>query len=891
MMRQYQQLKARFPGTLLMFRLGDFYELFFDDASVAARELQITLTSREMGRGRRVPMCGVPYHAVEGYLARLVERGYRIALCDQVEDPRKARGLVKRDIVRVVTPGTVMESSLLPQDANSYLAAIASGKQWWGLAIADLSTGEFQVTELSGPERDAQLAEELGRVHPREILVPEDADEALEAVVGGGHRLTPLEVSKFDAVAGRRILKEHFRVASLDGFGCEGLPYAIAAAGVLLQYLKETQFSPLTHITRIVTYTPENFLALDGSTRRNLEIVQNVRDGTATGTIFGILDETRTRMGSRKLRQWLLQPLRNEETIVRRQDAVGAFVAAPRVREVARTALAGMADLERLTGRVGHGSVTPRELVALAHSLRRLPAFVRSIETVTAILVQQLVGQIQSHDELAGQIEAAIVDQPPISPMDGGVIREGYNTDLDALRLTAREGKTWIAQLEASERARTGIKSLKIGFNKVFGYYIEVSKSNLPLVPSDYIRKQTLTNGERFITEAMKDREGQILGAEERIGELEYSLFCDLRERVAAHADVLLQSARAVAEIDVLIALAEVASTFGYVRPEIVAEPVLEIRAGRHLVVERLLEGERFVPNDLRVSSEDRAVLVVTGPNMAGKSTYLRQAALIVLLAQIGAFVPAEAARVGLADRIFTRIGATDDIATGRSTFLVEMQEVASILHHASRQSLVILDEVGRGTSTYDGMSLAWAVVEYLHDQIGARTLFATHYHELTELSSLLPRVHNVNVLVKEAGDRIVFLRRVAEGGADRSYGIHVAQLAGIPQSVIDHAQRILHNLEAAATVRPREGSTRPPIPSRATHVQQLPLPLEMLSPVEEALLTLSLESITPLDAISTLHALREQVRHRIATATSAGHQSPVARVKRHGPKPRATGP
>ncbi len=892
MMRQYQRLKARFPGTLLMFRLGDFYELFFDDAVVAARELQITLTSREMGRGQRVPMCGVPYHAVESYLARLVERGYRIAICDQLEDARRARGLVKRDIVRVVTPGTVMEASLLPQDANSYLVAVASGEQGWGVAVADLSTGEFQVTELSGEQRNQDLVDEMARLRPREILVPEDVRGALEAVVGQGVRLTALDTSQFDAAAGRRILREHFRVTSLDGFGCEGLPHAIAAAGALLQYLKETQFSPLTHITKIVTYTPENFLVLDESSRRNLEIVRNLRDGTATGTVLGALDETKTRMGSRKLRQWLLQPLRDREAILRRQDAVGALLAAPRVRSVAGTALAGIADLERLTGRIGHGSVTPRELVALGQSLRRLPVFVQGIEGISVALVQELVGQIQSHNELAGLIEAAIVGQPPISAQDGGVIRDGYNADLDALRRTAREGKDWIAQLEASERARTGIKSLKIGFNKVFGYYIEVSKSNLPLVPSEYIRKQTLANGERYITDGMKEREAQILGAEERVAELEYGLFCEVRERVATHADALLQSARAVAELDVLGALAEVAATFRYARPEIVEDPILEIRAGRHAVVERLLvEGERFVPNDLRVSSADRAVLVVTGPNMAGKSTYLRQAALIVLLAQIGAFVPAETARVGLVDRIFTRIGATDDIATGRSTFLVEMQEVASILHHATRRSLVILDEVGRGTSTYDGMSLAWAVVEYLHDQTGARTLFATHYHELTELSSLLPRVHNVNVLVKEEGDHIVFLRRVVDGGADRSYGIHVARLAGIPQSVIDHAQRILHNLEAASTVRSREDPFLLPMPSRATSVQQLPLPLDALSSVEEALLALSLESMTPLEAISTLHALREQVRQRVTSPRGTTHPGTVARVKRHGPKPRATGP
>lgn len=870
-----------------MFRLGDFYELFFDDATLAAKELQITLTSRELGRGRRVPMCGVPYHAVEGYLARLVERGYRIAICDQLEDPRKAKGLVKRDVVRVVTPGTVIETSLLPQDANSYLVAVAPGEQQWGLAVADLSTGEFQVSELSGEQRTQRLAEELARLRPREVLIPDTDRSAFEALGLEGMRYTSLEAMRFDSAQARRILKEHFRVATLDGFGCESLPFAVAAAGALLQYLKETQFSPLAHITRIVTYTPDEFLVLDDSTRRNLEIIRNLHDGTTSGTLLGVLDECRTRMGSRKLRQWLQQPLLDRDAIIARQDAIGMLVESPRLRQELSSALTGVGDLERLTGRIGHGSATPREVVAFAQTLRRVPMIIASLTTARAERILELGSQIHSHDGLATMIEAAIIDQPPIGVQAGGIIREGYNADLDALRRGSREGKDWIARLEAEERSRTGIKSLKIGFNRVFGYYIEVTKSNLTSVPADYIRKQTLANAERFITEPMKERETAILGAEERVAELEYSLFCEVRDRLAAHADSLLSTARAIAELDAFGALAEIAATFRYVRPDIIEESILEIRACRHPVVERLLEGERFVPNDLHVGSADRAVLIVTGPNMAGKSTYLRQAGLIVLMAQMGSFVPAEAARVGLVDRIFTRIGATDDIATGRSTFLVEMQEVANILHHASKRSLVILDEVGRGTSTYDGMSLAWAVVAYLHDQIGARTLFATHYHELTELGTLLPRVHNVNVLVREEGDRVVFLRKVVDGGADRSYGIHVARLAGIPQAVVDHAQRILRNLEAASATRPRQG---PSMPSRAASGQQLPLPLEVLTSVEEALLTLSLESMTPLEAISTLHSLRELVRQRLASPIPAPHPAPTARIKRHGPKPRSMG-
>lgn len=885
MMRQYHGLKARFPGTLLMFRLGDFYELFYDDARIAARELEITLTSREVGKGRRVPMCGVPYHALDSYLARLVERGHRIAICDQLEDPRRAKGLVKRDVVRVITPGTVIEPNLLPHHANNYLVAINPGDGVWGLAAADLSTGEFQVTELAGATRDARLGEELSRLGPREILAPEGAGERVKELQTPEVRLTSLEDWRFDPYTARQRLIDHLQVASLDGFGCEHLPAAIGAAGALLHYLQETQRSSLTHFRRIVTYSTDEALGLDASTRRNLELVRNLRDGTAAGTLVEVLDETKTAMGARKLRQWLLQPLADHGAIVHRHDAVEELLRAPRQREALRDALSGIADLQRLVGRVGHGSANARELAALAASLRKLPQIIRPLEGIQAELLVHLKHQTSPHDDIAALIEAAIVEQPPITVQDGGVIRDGYSAELDTLREAAREGKHWIAGLETQERARTGIKSLKVGFNKVFGYYIEISKSNLHLAPADYIRKQTLTNAERFITEAMKEREAAILGAEERMAELEYALFCDVRDRLAAQADALLTTAEAVAEVDVLAALAEGAAVGQYARPEIVDDPVLEIQSGRHPVVERLLQGERFVPNDLRMSVDDRAMLIVTGPNMAGKSTYLRQAALIAVMAQIGSFVPAAAARIGLVDRIFTRVGAVDDIATGRSTFLVEMQEVANILHNATRRSLVILDEVGRGTSTYDGMSIAWAVVEYLHDHVSARTLFATHYHELTELASLLPRVHNVNVLVKEEENRIVFLRKVAEGGADRSYGIHVAHLAGLPQAVIDQAQRILQRLEAASPAGPTGETFLPPIPSRATGALQLPLPLSPLSPVEEALLALALEAMTPLDAMAALHSLREQVRQRFGTSRVPPHTGKVVRMKRHGPK------
>jgi DNA mismatch repair protein MutS len=879
MLQQYHQLKARYPGMLLMFRLGDFYELFYDDALVAARDLDITLTSREVGRGRRIPMCGVPYHAVDTYLARLVERGHRVAVCDQLEDPQKVQGLVRRDVVRVVTPGTVIEQALLPQHANNYLVAVMPAEHAWGLAATDLSTGEFQVTELVTDERDARLLEELARFAPREILLPESATARLTEVATAGVRLTTLEDWRFDVSIARQLLLTHFKVTTLDGFGCEQLPAAIGAAGALLRYLQETQRSPLAHLRRIVTYASDGSLVVDAGTRRNLEILRNLRDGGTSGTLVEVLDDTSTGMGARRVRQWLVQPLVDRAPLERRLDAVEYLSSSGRVRGELRGVLRSLADLQRLVGRIGHGSAGARDLIALAGSLQRVPEIRRLLADAPGELAR-LREEISPHDEVATLIHAAIVDDPPATVLEGGLIRAGYSVELDAVRQVAREGKDWIATLETQERARSGIKSLKVGFNKVFGYYIEVSKPNLPLVPPDYVRKQTLVGAERYITEGMKEREAAILGAEERIAELEYALFCDVRDRVALHAEALLRTADAVADLDVFAALAEVAAANGYVRPALTDESVLEIRGGRHPVVERVLAGERFVPNDVMVSATERAILIVTGPNMAGKSTYLRQVALITLMAQIGSFVPATAARVGVADRIFTRVGATDDLATGRSTFLVEMQEVANILHHARPQSLIILDEVGRGTSTYDGMSLAWAVVEYLHDHVGARTLFATHYHELTELAGLLPRVHNVNVLVKEEGHHIVFLRTVADGRADRSYGIHVAQLAGLPAGVIEQAQRILTRLEATAGLAPTEGTFLPPMPTRAAGAAQMPLPLAARSAVEDALLALPLEAMTPMDAMAALHELREQLRQRPSQA-EAIPPGKVVRLKR----------
>ncbi len=858
MMRQYQELKARYPGALLMFRLGDFYELFFDDATIAARELEIVLTSREVGKGRRVPMCGVPHHALAGYLGRLVDRGYRIAICDQVEDPRKARGLVRREVTRVVTPGTVMDAAMLPAREHRYLAAVVEEGGTWGLAAVDLSTGDFLVTQIEGDDAERRLADELARLDPREIIVQDGPGGEMPRVLSLLPRTT-FDAWRFEPGLARQALIAHFRVASLEGFGCEDLPVATAAAGALLQYLQQTQLSPLDHLRSLRVYTTDRALSLDETTRRNLEILRNRRDGTTAHTLLSVLDETVTPMGGRMLRDWLMRPLIDPDAIEIRQQAVAAVLDDRVRRRALREALKAMPDLPRLVSRIGHGSATARDLVALQAGLEGLPAVREEAARLADARFAVLSQAIEPHSEIAAHIARAIVNDPPLSIRDGGIIRSGYDAALDELRAAASGGKAWIAGLEAHERERTGIRSLRVGFNKIFGYYIEVSNANRHLVPPDYIRKQTLTGAERYITPEMKEREAAILGAEERMAEMEYEVFVALREAIAASSTSLLETARALAEVDVLLALAEAAERGGYVRPEVVDDPVLEIRAGRHPVVERLLEGERFVPNDLVLDVRDRALLIVTGPNMAGKSTLLRQAALITIMAQMGSFVPAASARVGVADRIFTRVGATDDLTADRSTFLVEMQEVARIILGATRRSLIILDEVGRGTSTYDGMSLAWAVVAYLHERIGARTLFATHFHELTELADLFPRVHNVSMQVQEQGDQIVFLHTVAEGRADRSYGIHVAQLAGIPDDIIEDARRILQQLEAAAA-RPREPDAAP-LPARARRARQLPLALDLTSPIEEALLALAIESMTPLEALQTLADLRERAR------------------------------
>ena len=867
MMAQYRQFKAQYPDAILMFRLGDFYEMFFADAEVAARELELVLTGRDAGKDLgRVPMCGIPHHAVEGYLARLIEKGFKVAVCEQMEDPRTAKGLVKRDVIRVVTPGTLVEPRLLPEKRNRYLAAVCQGKAGFGLAIADLSTGEFACCELLGAEGGRVLLDELGRLDPAEVLL-EPGLAAEERWLAALHLHTAAAVSngsarEFQPATARRVLCEHFGLASLHGFGCEDKPLAMAAAGAALAYLAETQKTSLGHISGLSVYYPGDFLVLDAATRRNLELTAPLMAGGRRGTLLGVLDRTVTAMGGRLLRRWVEQPLLRLNEIHDRQSAVGALVAGALLRADLRDLLGRVHDLERLAGRVAYGTANARDLQALAVSLGQVPGLAHLLGGAGSGHLAALAAALDPCDDLRELLDRAIAPEPPASLTEGGLLREGYDAEVDRLRRAGREGKDWIAALEGRERERTGIRSLKVGFNKVFGYFIEVTTPNLPQVPTEYIRKQTIANGERFLTPELKEMESEILGAEEKLVALEYQLFTAIRGQVAAHVARVQGVARAVAELDALASLAEVAVAGGYCCPEIDAGESLQISDGRHPVLERLLPAGTFVPNDTLLDTGEHRLLLITGPNMGGKSTYMRQVALITLMAQMGSWVPARAARVGVVDRIFTRVGASDDLATGQSTFMVEMAETASILHGATSRSLILLDEVGRGTATFDGLSLAWAIAEHIHRDIGAKTLFATHYHELCELEGLLPGVQNYSVAVREQGDEVIFLHRIAKGGADRSYGIHVAQLAGLPAGVIERAREILAGLDADEAKR-REQRREAVQRVRQRPATQLTFLEQKRHPVLDELLGLNVMALTPIDALNLLYKLQEKARER----------------------------
>lgn len=896
LMQQYHSIKRQHPHALLLFRLGDFYELFYEDAVVAARQLQITLTSRNREKGQAVPMCGVPYHAAETYIARLIRAGHKVAICEQMEDPSRAKKLVRREVIRVLTPGTATDSPLLETRENNFLAAIArnGGTKPVGLAFVDFSTGEFRATEFAGPSAEPRLRDALEILRPREILTraqvatlfPDPAASPQATLDGLGATETRLEPWVFEHAYSERILTEHFRVATLDGFGFAGHSQAIAAAGGLLHYLRETaaigvaepasangtaiQTRPagrgLEHLDQIAFYEQQDALSLDHVTVRNLELLQPALGDEPSATLLFTLDRTATGMGARLLRSLILRPSIDRDEIEARLDAVTELKSATMIRDEIRRALDAILDLERLTSRVTLGNVTPRDLLALSRSLSAIPAMRGMLSRCKAPRLAHLHFQMDELTDIRDQVSRAIADDPPAQPTEPGIIRRGYNAELDELRDLSRSSKQTIAAMEERERKRTGIASLKIRFNNVFGYYIEISKANQHLAPPDYTRKQTLANAERFTSPELKDYETKVLEADERAIEIERRLYRELREAIAAEASRLRQTATAIAQTDVLINFALLAAERNYTRPKFTESGCgigangtgrgeLLIAGGRHPVIEALLEqrGERFVPNDIYLDDAS-PILLITGPNMGGKSTYLRQAAVITIMAQMGGFVPATEARLPLIDRIFTRIGATDNLARGRSTFLVEMSEVAAILNTATSASLVLLDEVGRGTATFDGLSIAWAVVEHLHQNARPRTLFATHYHELTELEQLLPSVKNLHVAVREVGGEIVFLRRVEPGAADKSYGIEVARLAGLPPTVIARAREVLAEHEKGEQHVTKELS--PGAASAQQPVMFTPVNQEVL----DALRAADLDDLKPLEALNLLAALKKQL-------------------------------
>jgi DNA mismatch repair protein MutS len=851
--RQYLDIKRRYPQAIVFFRLGDFYETFDDDAKVVARELEIVLTSRPVGKNQRVPLAGIPHQALGSYMARLIAKGYKVAICEQMEAPGKGKTLLHRQVVRVVTPGTVVETGLLEQRSNNYLAGMIQEGEAFGLAYVDVSTGEFACSQLS----QESLSAELDRLQPAELLLPLNQEPPLTTTAS----ITRLDEDGFEVEAARQCLLEHFSAATLAGLGLDGQTLALRAAGAALHYLADNQRFVLSHIARLTTYDPNGYMVLDANARRHLEVFQPLRPDGGSASLLATIDLTETAMGGRLLRRWLGQPLLDPSAIGQRQDGVQLFFDSGVRRGQVAALLAKMPDLERLLGRISGGVATPREVIAFRRGLEIIPDMQRALDLDAASAAgkrrvrEDLLAACQACDEAATLIAAAIADDPAASFEEGGIIRPGLSPELDAVRATAADARKFLTNLERRERERTGIKSLKVGYNKVFGYYIEVSKTNLRLAPADYQRRQTLVGGERFTTGELKEHELRILHARERQQELEQSLFRQVCAQVAAYGPRILKTAAAIAGVDVYCALAEAAVRYAYTRPEVDEIDAIDIRDGRHPVVERMLPGGGFVPNDILVSSSDAQIVVLTGPNMAGKSTYLRQVALIVLLAQIGSFVPAASARIGVADRIFTRVGALDDIAAGQSTFMVEMVETATILHNATRRSLLLFDEIGRGTSTYDGMAIARAVVEFLHNrpEVGAKTLFATHYHELVDLAAFLPRVRNFNVAVAEEGGRIVFLHRIVLGGADRSYGVHVAQLAGLPRPVLERAEELLRELEAS---RDRHDRRR----TRPQQAVQLPL-LAPGAGVAQELASLDPDSLSPLEALTKLYELREKAR------------------------------
>jgi len=860
MMKQYLEIKSGYPDAILFFRMGDFYEMFLDDALVASRLLDITLTSRNKGSGDEIPFCGVPFHSATPYIAKLIENGLKVAICEQVEDPKQAKGIVRREVIRVVTPGLLIESESLQPDENNYLLSLHQGDdQQWGIAWLDLSTGEFRVTQLG----TVAAASEAVGVNPREVLLADGiAQDTLPHEMREliGERIVSRTAGwVYEKDYCTSLLCGQFGAASAEALGIEAMPAGLIAAGAALHYLKENRKSAIPHIREIKVYEHKEHLTLDPATRRNLEITATMAEGRKSGSLLGCLDRTATAMGARRLKQWLSYPLVGLEPIRCRLDAVEELLEAASIRDELLTGLRSIADLERLNSRIGMASASARDLRALHDSLQQIPPLLEQMASLQSSLLCALAAEIDPLDDLRRLIGNGIIENPPFSLREGGIIAPGYHAELDELRNISSEGKGFIARLEAQERARTGISTLKIRYNRVFGYSIEITKSNLASVPPDYIRRQTLANAERYITEELKNYEEKVLGAEDRICDIEYALFQGIREQVAAEGPRIARTADALASLDVLISLTSVAEERNYCKPQVDEDNIIDIRDGRHPVIESMKLGERFVPNDTLLDGDDNQILMITGPNMAGKSTYMRQVALIVLMAQAGSFVPASSAQIGISDRIFTRVGAGDNLARGQSTFMLEMMEAANILRNATPRSLIVMDEIGRGTSTFDGVSIAWAVAEYIHDNPAcrSRTLFATHYHELTELATTRARIKNYTVAVREWNDQVIFLRTIIPGGASHSYGIQVARLTGMPADIIDRAKEILQNLENGEFEEgaPRLAKSRKP--GRQAETGQFTLFETSEDLLRQRLKKINVSTITPLEALNLLDELK----------------------------------
>ena len=875
MMKQYMQTKEEYKDCILFYRLGDFYEMFFDDALTASKELEITLTGKNCGLEERAPMCGIPYHAVDSYLNRLVSKGYKVAICEQVEDPKTAKGIVKREVIRVVTPGTNLDTQGLDETKNNYIMCIVYMADRYGLSVADVTTGEYLVTEL---DSQTKLMDELYKFMPSEIVCNEafymsglDLDDLKNRL---HMAIYSLEAWYFDDALCRETLQEHFKVASLEGIGLSDYECGMIASGALLKYLEETQKNSLSHMSRLTRYATGNYMVLDSATRRNLELVETLREKQKRGSLLWVLDKTKTAMGARTLRKYVEQPLIDKKSIVKRLDAVAELKDNAICREEIREYLNPVYDLERLVGKITYQSANPRDLIAFQSSLSMLPSVKCILKDMESDLLKEIYEELDPLEELCDLVGRAIQEEPPLAMKEGGIIKDGYNEEVDRLRKAKSEGKNWLADLETKEREKTGIKNLRIRYNKVFGYYLEVTNSFKALVPVYYTRKQTLANAERYIIPELKELEDTILGAEDKLCALEYELYCEVRNTIAAELTRIQRTAKAVAKLDVIASLALVAERNNYVRPKINEKGVIDIRDGRHPVVEKMIPNDMFIANDTYLDDKKQRISIITGPNMAGKSTYMRQAALIVLMAQLGSFVPASSANIGLVDRIFTRVGASDDLASGQSTFMVEMNEVANILRNATSKSLLILDEIGRGTSTFDGLSIAWAVVEYISNSklLGAKTLFATHYHELTELEGKISNVNNYCIAVKEKGDDIVFLRKIVKGGADKSYGIQVAKLAGVPDPVINRAKEIVEELVTAdITGKVKDIAVQGSETKKKTQKKLDEVDLTQFSlfdtvkddDVLNELKELDISHMTPMDAMNKLYQLQNKLRNR----------------------------